>query len=200
MLVLGIDPGFSEIGFCVADISENKEQTDKISIKEMGVWKTVKYENAYVSADNARRAKQIFGYLNKIKEAYPDIKEICAEAMSYPRSSSAAAKMSITWGLLIAFCEVNKLKLKQYTPKQIKLEVIKETAIPLKTKRAISKDEVEKNLREKLNHINFNEVLVKYRKSDWNHAFDALGAIYAGCFQTDIYEEVKDVRRKRGDL
>lgn len=200
MIVLGIDPGFSEIGYCVASIPEEKDKQNELTVLQMGIWKTTKYEGGYVSEDNARRGRQIFNYLIQLKKDFPDISEVCVESMSYPRSASVAAKMSITWGLLIAFCEISKIKLKQFTPKQIKLEVIKEAALALKTRRAISKDEVEENLRTKLSHINFNELLVRYRKSDWNHAFDALGAIYAGCFQKDIYEEVKNARRKRGKI
>ena len=114
MIALGIDPGFASFGWAAVRIDERR-------IEALGVIRTAKSpkkQSVFAADDNLRRAREIadrlYGVINLWKPAV-----ICAEAMSFPRSASNAAKMAMGWGIVATL----DLPLVQASPQAIKKAV-----------------------------------------------------------------------------
>jgi Holliday junction resolvasome RuvABC endonuclease subunit len=88
MNVLGIDPGFANVGYAVVNIQANYDQ-----VLAMGLIRTEKANKkakTRASEDNLVRAKEIAAELVTLIDRH-HISIICAETMSYPRNAAAAA-------------------------------------------------------------------------------------------------------------
>ena len=119
MRILGLDPGFSDGGWCVADI--DKDLT--VKLLDAGHWSTEKDKLAKsVSSDNMRRAALINGYFQDVDNAYGPFDFVMTEAQSWPRNASATSKVAMWWGILSSLVYHDpSLQLFQCTPKQIKI-------------------------------------------------------------------------------
>jgi crossover junction endodeoxyribonuclease RuvC len=165
--VLGLDPGFSCVGFALVRLDG-----DELHPTEMGVIRTEKAskkQNVFASEDNLRRAREITAVLNKILRAHP-VQAMCAETMSFPRSSSVAAKMAMCWGVVAAFSELMNIPLVQATPKALKKSV---------TGRAdASKEDIIEVLRKRYGE-EVEGLVDGVPPSLREHPYDALGAVVA---------------------
>lgn len=165
--VLGIDPGFASVGWAVVEVNASSER-----VVAMGVIRTQKSnrkQNVLAAADNFRRARELGRQLTKLLVEY-DVRVVCAEAMSFPRSSSVAAKMAMCWGVLAQLCESLCLPLVQASPQQIKRVVTGNASA--------SKDDVLTALA--LRFDNTVGLVGEIPKSMHEHTFDAVGAVVAG--------------------
>jgi Holliday junction resolvasome RuvABC endonuclease subunit len=114
--LLGLDPGFAALGYAVLDVG------DPPRLLAMGVIRTQK-ESARARLlaveDNVRRTREIVRSLGDLLHEH-EARAIAAEAMSFPRSSSVAAKVALVWGAIVALTEGRRVPLLQCTPQSVK--------------------------------------------------------------------------------
>lgn len=117
--VLGLDPGLRSIGWAVFRLYRD----GKLDLVAAGMFGTVKSDKKLKvgsTDDNFRRAREAAAFMRGLVEEY-DVRAIGAEAMSFPRSSSVAAKMAMCWGALAMLTDVrDPLPLVQATPQALK--------------------------------------------------------------------------------
>lgn len=164
--VLGTDPGFANFGYGVVDIRAKHPYT---AVGVAGVLHTKKTDSklgVYVADDNCRRCDELTEAFLEIVHTH-DVRAICAESMSFVRNSSAAAKLAMAWGAVVAVCRLLDLPLVVATPKQIK--------IGMTGGASATKQEIE------------DQVIVRYgaqwvpptiKKLEREHMFDAVASVY----------------------
>jgi len=179
VFVLGVDPGFASFGVSIVELTASTERvrmTEVIRTK-----KSTKKQNVRAADDNFRRAGAIAAVLHDVVATWKPM-AIAAEAMSFPRNASAAAKVAMAWGILADIAEVYSLPMVQATPQEIKRALCdKETA---------TKVEVRDRL-QTLYEGQFDQFTSGTPEGQWEHGFDATGAVIA-CLDSDI------VRMARG--
>lgn len=115
MRILGIDPGFAKLGWCLAEYDGNAP-----SVLHMGVLETTKDTRKVLACvDNVRRAQEIRDGLMSLTALYVDV--FCAEAMSFPRNASSAAKVAMAWGVIASVAQDIHVPIVQVSPQQIKV-------------------------------------------------------------------------------
>lgn len=172
--VFGIDPGFASIGYSIVQLF-----TDNEEVIEAGVIRTKKSaekRNVLASDDNVRRAREIYTELAAlILDRNWRIAAICAESMSYPRNSSAAAKMAMCWGLLAAISQQHNIPVVQASPQEVKKAVCRSGSA--------SKEEVEAALRTRYQALDAKVSSVP--ASLHEHCFDSIASVVA-CLNSDV--------------
>jgi crossover junction endodeoxyribonuclease RuvC len=161
--ILGIDPGFASIGVAAIRLGVRGD-----TLLEVGVIRTEgsdKKRKVLASDDNARRGREIARELGAWLDKYKP-KAIAAEAMSFPRNSSAAAKMALTWGVIIAACEARGIALLQASPQEIK--------VALAGAKSATKEQVQAGVQRR--HKALAAKLVGIPRSLHEHACDAAAA------------------------
>lgn len=140
--VLGLDPGFAKLGYALVAVSQGR----KLEVVAMGTLVTEKREAKNTASDNVRRGIELAHWLESLVAgvdprapakapgrglgvaalfgARPTLRAICAESMSHPRSASAAAKVSIVWGLIIANAVRRRAPLIQQSPQAVKIALV----------------------------------------------------------------------------
>lgn len=126
--LLGLDPGFAHIGWSILEVSteQTPDGTNVTSVvKALGLIRTEKSskkQNVLSANDNFRRAREIAVELRGLLAAYK-VDFLCAEAMSFPRNASAAAKVAMTWGVLADITQQFGHPMLMATPKEVKKAV-----------------------------------------------------------------------------
>ena len=168
--VLGIDPGFASLGFALADVHGNG--VAGLDVVTLGVVRTEKSDakRAVLAADdNLRRARELTRVLTPLFEG---VQVVCAESMSFPRNSSAAAKVAMCWGVVASLAEQRDIPIVQVSPKELKKTVCGDAAA--------SKEMVQKALDGLLGRVFSTELLGNGVPAGLHeHAYDALGTIVA---------------------
>jgi len=161
MILLGIDPGFANVGVGVVDAG--KKAISVLHTDVLRTSKSAKNVKIYVADDNVRRLREMISSIGAILDEY-DVVAICAEAMSFPRNASAAAKMALFWGGLVAICHERDLPLYSATPQQIKIAIC--------GNKAASKEDIAVGTQKKISH----PVLLGMAKTKQEHAWDAIAS------------------------
>jgi Holliday junction resolvasome RuvABC endonuclease subunit len=179
MRILGLDPGFANLGWCVAIYRPH--ETDPLlaglSVMSMGCIETKKdSRKVLASVDNVRRAQAITRQLRGIiwELAFHDepvrlVDAIAIEAMSFPRNASSASKVSMTWGIISALSHLWQMPVIQVSPQDIKEAVT--------GSRKASKALIETTLSERYPEVS--KALEGTPFGRREHPYDALGAIVA---------------------
>jgi Holliday junction resolvasome RuvABC endonuclease subunit len=168
LLVLGIDPGFANLGWVLVELDGAAGKEVLLDMGLVTTEKSAKKQNVLASNDNYRRAREI----SRALRALPRPRVICCEAMSFPRSSSAAAKVAMTWGVVADYCESEGVAMLMASPKELKHAVCQNAGA--------SKSDVQKALR-----LRFGarpaELLTAagVPASGQEHPYDALAAVVA---------------------
>lgn len=176
--ILGVDPGFASIGYTVATLNREGPETPIL----MGVFRTDKSnakKNVLASDDNVRRAREISEFLRGLlrNQPYGQIRAICAETMSFPRSASVAAKMAMCWGVLAALSEEYDIPVLQATPQDLKKHV---TGV-----KTASKEDIQRALDKEFGVKVLKGLTSEVTGSLLEHPYDALGAIVA-CRDSEV--------------
>jgi crossover junction endodeoxyribonuclease RuvC len=176
--VLGIDPGFASIGLSVVQMGPNPQDDRVVHMSVFQTKKASEKRKVRASEDNLERAKEISKEIGDLIQRW-DVKLICAETMSFPRSSSAAAKMAMCWGVLAAIAQDRKLPITQASPQEIKKALC--------GKRDASKEEVQGvlNLLFRRDLVGPNSAVSQIAKSALEHPYDALAAVIA-CRESEV--------------
>lgn len=171
-MILGLDPGFAHLGWARRTLSGE--------ITGMGVIRTQKLSGkksrVSVACDDHRRAKKIWNELNRLAQG---VELICAEAISYPRAMSAAAKLARGWGVIDALCALYEIPMVQAPPRAIKARL---GATPGQSKNAVISA-----IRESYDCPVIQDFMDSEASSRHEHAFDAIGAILA-CEDSPEYQ------------
>lgn len=177
--LLGVDPGFASVGLALVRL-----HTDGESVAAVGVIRTEKSDKkqrVLASDDNTQRGRVISRELRAFVGA-ERIHAICAESMSFPRNSSAAAKMAICWGILINFAEEREIPILQASPQQIKIALCR--------RKDASKEDVQSSLDQRYPFLLKLLTDGQITKSVREHPYDAVGAVVA-CLQSDLIRGLK---------
>lgn len=180
--ILALDPGFRSVGFAVLAIA-----TNDVSLVKAGVIRTessAKKRRVLATEDNMRRAREIYLEIDELTNprsgAY-EVKALCAEAMSFPRNASAAAKVAICWGVIASIVEIQSLPLIQASPQEVKKYVT--------GKKDASKEEVEAAVCRLLPEAS---TVISLPKTLKEHAYDAV-AVGLTCLNSDIGRTIKNL-------
>lgn len=183
-IILGLDPGFASLGFAVLKLEATGPE-----VATLGVLRTKKSDKkmrVLAADDNIRRSREIIrpldnlfvaGNTDYVHRTYGGLFEnrsqttmVCAEKMSFPRNASAAAKMAMSWGMIVALLERYQLPLLQASPQDVKRRVT--------GKATATKDDVEKALCKRFGR-GLRRMVSALPKGEHEHAFDALASAVA---------------------
>ena len=118
MKILGIDPGFSSLGWAFCEVKYPGE----VEPKYCGIIRTEKAGRKIqlrASEDNINRAQLIYSDLAALIIDYK-ITLVCTESMSWPRNAGVVAKMGIVWGVIASVCHQWRIPMLQVSPVEIK--------------------------------------------------------------------------------
>jgi crossover junction endodeoxyribonuclease RuvC len=163
MNVLGIDPGFSTLGWAWVEVEE-----EFITPLACGVIQTEKAKNKVQlrsSEDNIQRAQSIYLHLRSLMRVN-SIQLACTETMSWPRNAGVVAKMGIVWGVIAAVCEEEQVPLLQASPVAIK--------VAMTGAKQATKEVMIAHVKQRWPGLN-----LPTQKALQEHPVDALGAILA---------------------
>ncbi len=166
--VLGFDPGFASFGYAVAVL-----QRDSIAVERMGVFRTKKRvgrQHVYEVEDVLQRCMELAQEIHLLIDTYTPV-AVCAEALSYPRSSSVAAKIAMAWGVLAAECGYRKIPIFQLLPGEIRKRLLNVRAAP--------KERVQAELQRLFPKQDCEEFLAGIPSSEREHPWDALACLVA---------------------
>ena len=169
MRVLGIDPGFSSLGWAICEMF-NRDLT----ASQCGVITTEKAKHLVQlrsSEDNIQRAQLIYHQLSKIL-SHNDIGLIATETMSWPRNAGVVAKMGIVWGVIASVSEQLSIPMLQASPIEIKKAVTGNGKA--------SKEEMIASIKTK-----FPSLILPPQTTLQEHCADAVGAVMA-CQRTQL--------------
>lgn len=111
MLVLGIDPGTSLIGYGLVERSDNK-------LRALGFDKFETPKNLA----NKDRVLEIFNFFNKlIKKTRPD--RISVESLFFFKNSKTITSVSEVRGVILLAAAKNNVEVSEFTPLQVKQAV-----------------------------------------------------------------------------
>lgn len=178
-LALGIDPGFASLGFAVVEIGEDSEH-----VVEMDVVRTSpanRKRRIREADDNVRRAGEIVKALRPLFERHK-INVLCCESMSFPRGASAAAKLAMAWGVVVALASEHDVPILQASPKEIKKSVT--------GNKGASKEEVRRVLEDKYGDEVLTRKIEHVTPCKQEHAFDALAAVVS-CLESETITLVR---------
>jgi Holliday junction resolvasome RuvABC endonuclease subunit len=171
-IVLGLDPGFASFGVAVVELLPDGERV--LALEVLRTSKDQAKRHTLASDDNLRRAGELYRGLSMLMLSLRPA-ALAAESMSFPRSSSVAGKMCLSWGVVAALAGQFCLPLVQASPQTIKGAVVGD--------KSASKVDVESALLRR--YGNGIEDLVHVSEGQHEHAFDALAAVVA-CLDSDV--------------
>jgi Holliday junction resolvasome RuvABC endonuclease subunit len=169
-VVMAIDPGFASFGVVLVQLALVGVPTEDtvVLMDVIRTKKSTKKTSVLASDDNYRRAKEIATRLRSLINTW-NVVAICGESMSFPRSSSAAAKVALSWGVVADIAVQHQLPLVQASPQRIKAFVC--------GRANASKDEVACALNKLYPEIG--SLCATVTPSEWEHPMDALAAFVA---------------------
>ena len=179
LAILGIDPGFSSVGYVCKLLTGELVRAGVFRTK-----KSDKKQRVMAVDDNFRRAREIAEFFRDLQYGLKHegtlLVAICAEAMSFPRHASVAAKVALTWGVLADFTVNTDLPLVQATPQDIKKTVCGD--------RSASKEAVAEAV--KVTHPEIAGFLKDIPGGEHEHVYDALAAVLA-CAGSDVVRALR---------
>jgi len=178
MIAVGLDPGFSNLGFAVVELTADEE-----SLLELGVIttkKSAKKKRLFEADDSVRRMREINSVLARLFWE-PRATIICSERQSwgFPNTNTHRT-LGFAWGSIVAMS--GDIPLIQVPPDDLKAAVTGDNSA--------SKDTVADALGERF--VNLEELLRGTTKSKQNHATDALAAIIA-CLDSELVNALRAV-------
>lgn len=118
MIILGIDPGTATTGYGLLDISQFKSSSCKFRLIDLGVIETKK------DLDFSKRLLLLSEELKKLVKIYkPSIAAV--ERLFFFQNKKTAIRVSQAIGVLFLTLETFKIKIKEYSPLEIKKFIAK---------------------------------------------------------------------------
>ncbi len=130
VICLGVDPGFASLGLAAVQLFRNAKPL-VIRVAVVRTEKAAKKRAILSSDDNVDRARTLartFRNWTRVERPYggPNddntarVRVIGAESMSYARNASAAHKVGICWGVIVAVADAEGLPIAQTSPQDVK--------------------------------------------------------------------------------
>ena len=180
MIILSIDPGMGHLGWAVLRLGPKRKGSTEdglelLSAGHVGTKPTTK--KILTSLDNVDRLKKIMKCLGTAIDGYDEGQGfIVAEAQSWPRNSSACAKIGMVWGHMVSLSEEWEWPLIQVQPQEIKEHMT--------GKRSASKDAVQKAVLKI--YPKAAGMLEDLAKGKREHPYDAIAAALTARAQSDL--------------
>ena len=175
--VMGLDTGFSHVGWTIANMAKAPTAGEGLTIVAMGhlgTQKSDKKKGVRAADDNFERARTIARRLHSVCEAHkPQI--VCSEAISHVRSNSVMLKIGMCFGVVTMLVSSRDIPFLQATPMDIKKAVA--------DNKQASKEEIQHTLDMMFDGVP-HELVGSLAKSKREHPYDSLGAIVA-CWESD---------------
>ncbi|MFA5186378.1 MAG: crossover junction endodeoxyribonuclease RuvC [Patescibacteria group bacterium] len=117
--IIGIDGGFSSVGWAVLELTAT---TETETLVNMGVIRTAKSDkklNVLSSSDSFRRCQEIAVVLGKVLDLYSP-RVVAIESLSLPRNAGVSAKIGMGYGVLAALLSARSLPMAQVSPQGVK--------------------------------------------------------------------------------
>jgi crossover junction endodeoxyribonuclease RuvC len=111
MIILGIDPGTATTGFGI--IEQQSKQKAKYRILEFGVVSTSKKDS------DEERLKILYEDINFLIKKYKPQK-VGIEKLFFTTNQKTAMTVSQARGVVLLACALNNIKIKEFTPLQVK--------------------------------------------------------------------------------
>lgn len=178
--LLGVDPGLANMGWSVLQLLPDMEV-----LIDCGVRRTEKSNakrKVLASDDNLRRAREMAAELDQVFNRFP-ISVVCAESMSFPRNSSAAAKMAMCWGSLATFVQLRNLPIVQSSPQEVKKVLC--------GNKSASKEEIGAAVRNR--YGNAEKLLEAVTPSVREHAYDSVAAVVATLENSEVIRALRSM-------
>lgn len=115
--VMGIDPGFANVGWSIVDI--DCFPFEVVDVNLFSSVKSSKKLRVLSANDDFRRMKEMAECLFRVCEEY-DVKMICAESFSAPPNARTSNLLSACWGVLASICQSKEIPMSQVSPQIIK--------------------------------------------------------------------------------
>jgi crossover junction endodeoxyribonuclease RuvC len=182
MMILGLDPGFATLGYSLVSLTSTGEL-----VRELGVIKTEKSgkkREVRASDDNVRRAREIYDSLKVLTSKIEPVCAICAEAMSFPRQASVAAKVAMCWGVIASIAVLRNIPILQASPQEVKKLVT--------GNKSASKEDVQAALKARYPGPPVDSPNPSFPATQAEHPYDALGAVVA-CLESDVIRMARQV-------
>lgn len=195
--IIGLDPGFASIGYAVCVCDRNAEGQRRFRVLRMGLIRTEKSDKkreVRAADDNVRRAREITTALDGLFRkgapqadvvlSMPPVRAVCAEAMSFPRNASNAAKVAMCWGVITALVHTRELSIAQASPQEVKLALC--------SRKDASKEEIREAVERRFGadlsgRIYDADGRVLTRKDRLEHPYDALAAAVT-CLKSEVIQ------------
>ena len=162
MVILGIDPGFTSLGWALLDLSDAHPGPHCIGA---GVIRTKPDNTIKRCDDNVRRIGILAGALRKLQKEN-DCILIAAEAQSWTSFQKPDRAVAMAWGIIGTIGEIWAIPVLQFRPQEIKKAICNDASASKKT--------LENALGASIGGAF--EHLACISKTQRNHAADALGA------------------------
>lgn len=197
MTLIGLDPGFAAIGYAVCVCDRTVEGQRRFRVLRMGLIRTEKSDKkreVRAADDNVRRAREITTALDGLFRTgapqegvtlpIPPVRAVCAEAMSFPRNASNAAKVAMCWGVITALIHTRELSIVQASPQEVKLALC--------SRKDASKEEIREAVERRFGadlsgRIYDADGRVLTRKDRFEHPYDALASAVA-CLNSEVVQ------------
>lgn len=172
--LLGLDPALAKLGYALVEFPTGDPSISNPVVLKMGVVTTEKSDkkrNVLAAEDVVRRVRELGrGLTAELGDRFGGARVVCAEAMSFPRNASAAAKVAMAWGLVVGYMDwFGGLPLCQASPQEVKRAVC--------CRRDASKEAVEAAMRNRFVDQDLVALMPRVRPSDREHAYDALAVV-----------------------
>lgn len=183
--VLGIDPGFANVGWALVDVS------GVFRVEAVGVIRTTpakKKQRVLGSDDEFRRCKEIAREIGGLIRVH-EVKLICAESMSSGMPNSKTQRlMAYCIGVLAGLATEHVVPFAQETPKRIKKRLCGRSNVT---------DEVlHAEVRERYPEMGELASLLKVPATKREHCYDAVGAVEA-CADGEVMLTLRRMARCR---
>ena len=178
MVVLGLDPGFSSMGWALLNLSGAQPYC-----LDAGVIRTKPDNTLKRCDDNVRRCNELITVLWKLHRE-TDFDLIAAESQSWTSFHKADRALAMAWGAISAFAYMNHIHITQFRPQEIKKALCGQ--------QSASKSSVDQALCREC--AGAERALGGLLKSQRNHAADALGAAWTSMDHgsTKLMQKIRD--------
>lgn len=170
VLILGADPGLAHFGWAIVALGEQPKDDVVLDIGCFITTKSNKKRRVLASDDTFSRARALSEFM---AARFADVRVVAAEAMSYPRQSASAAKLSMSWGALAYHAARHRLAVVQASPQEIKKAIC--------GRKDASKEDVQNALLPTAGRILWSaearQAIARLPKSVLEHPYDALAAV-----------------------
>jgi len=175
ILLLGLDPGFANYGWCFAMLLPQ----DRPTVDYMGVLTTKKDQRKVLeSHDMLKRQRVLVDGLERLFQHGPSV--VCIESFSPPRHSGSASKVAMAYNTAIVMAHLNDVPVVLSSPQEIKMAVA--------GKRTASKSKMAAELTGAFPECR--PLLEDVADSKQEHPLDALGAIVAA-LDSDVIKALR---------